>query len=83
MKIVQVPMQEQEAAELTARATALGISRADFIRRACREYVDGLQRDQLDRQYEEAYLAVPEETALSSAGATLAALILPVEDWSG
>ena len=82
MRIVQVLMQDQEAKDLASCAKALKISRADLIRRACRAYVDSIRNARLDRQYEKGYRDCPEEPSVAHASATVAASLLPAEDWS-
>lgn len=75
-------MDDTEAAELAALAKTLRISRAGLIRRACTKYVQGLREAELDREYERGYLAIPEDSAVSSASATLAGMLLQPEDWA-
>ena len=82
MKIVQVPMGEQEATELADFAKARQMSRADLIRQACRAYMERLRIDELDQQYELGYLKYPESATLGQTSASLAAEFLPSEDWS-
>lgn len=81
VKIVQVPMREAEAEELTLLAKTLHLSRADFIRKACRHYVEQMREADLAREYADAYRAHPEELIVASTSASLAAGILPQEDW--
>lgn len=81
-KIVQVPMEEQEALALAGMARKMGTSRADLIRKACRAYLDRLAEMDLVRQYEEGYRRIPESSDLAETGASLAGEILPPEEWS-
>ena len=80
MRIIQVPMAEQDAEELTIRARALQLSRADLIRRACRAYLDELKQAELEARYEEGYRRCPEELKVASASALLAGSV-PAEEW--
>ncbi|MBT9585496.1 hypothetical protein IV102_19290 [bacterium] len=76
MKIIQVPMRD------TSLAKALHLSRADFIRRACRQNVEQLREAELAQAYVDAYRAHPEDLIVASTSASLAAGILPQEDWA-
>lgn len=82
MKIIQVPMEESEASHLAEIARAMKISRADLIRRACAKYLAERRQEELDRQYELGYQAIPEKSVVADASASLAGEVLPAEDWS-
>lgn len=82
MKMVQVPMEAEEAEELASLARKLRISRADLIRRACRKYLEGLRRARLEQEYERGYRDTPEDGAIASVSAALAPSFLGHEDWS-
>lgn len=81
-RIVQVPMEDEEAQALAGVARRLGRSRAEVIRTACRQYLDRLAEVEREVTYEAGYQRIPESTELAVASALLAGTVLPTDDWS-
>ena len=81
-RIVQVPMEDEEAQALAGVARRLGRSRAELIRTACRQYLDRLAEVDRDVAYEAGYRSIPEATELAETSAALAGTVLPREHWS-
>lgn len=85
-KIIQVPMNEELLERLDAYSSERGQSRSAFIREACAEYVAKLTEEEWDRQYEEAYIRMPEtqeEREWAELGAKMLAELTKDDDWSG
>lgn len=58
-----------------------GTSRAEVIREACRMYIDRVERERKDREYQEAYRRNPESTEVGDIQLALLKDILPDEEW--
>jgi metal-responsive CopG/Arc/MetJ family transcriptional regulator len=85
-KIIQVPMNEDLLERLNAYSSERGQSRSAFIREACAEYVAKLTEEELDRQYIQAYIDVPEtqeEREWAELGQEMLAELTKDDDWSG
>jgi metal-responsive CopG/Arc/MetJ family transcriptional regulator len=74
-------MAEQEVRELTDCAKKLRVSRADLIRRACREYLDQMRAARLDKIYERGYVEHPEDEAAATASMKAWASAHSDEEW--
>lgn len=81
-RIVQVPMEEEEARALAGAARRLGRSRAELIRAACRQYLLRLEQEEQELAYQAGYRGLPESEDVGSASVALAVAVLPPEDWS-
>ena len=81
MKVIQVPMDEKLLQAVNRKARTSRSTRAAFIRTACREYLQKLEEQELERRYVEGYRRKMEKPAWGEMGARLAAEILPEEEW--
>jgi metal-responsive CopG/Arc/MetJ family transcriptional regulator len=84
-KIIQVPIHEELLEQLDAYSSERGQSRSAFIREACAEYVAKLTEVELDRQYVQAYIDMPEteeEREWAELGAKMLAELTKDDDWS-
>ena len=79
--VIQVPMDEDLLKVLDRLSARQRRPRAAVIREACQRYAARAEREQLDRQYEEGYLRLPEETALADAQAEMSPHVLEEEHW--
>ncbi len=80
-RVVQVPMEAELVQALDSWSHKFGRSRANVIREACRRYLAGVEREELDRIYREGYERVPEEPIMALTQASLLAEVLPSEEW--
>lgn len=84
-KIIQIPISEELLESLDAYSAERGVSRSAFIREACAEYVAKLTEDELDRQYVQAYIDMPEteeERDWAELGLKMLAETTKDDDWS-
>jgi hypothetical protein len=81
MKVIQVPMDNKLLREMNREAKASRSSRAAVIRKACEEYIRGLEDEELDRQYIEGYRRKPEDPVWGKIGSQLADKVWPQERW--
>ncbi len=79
--IIQVPMEKDLLERLDRQAKSKEIPRAALIRRACLLYLRELEREELEREYEEGYRRIPDETTEEESDAWLKAALLPEDRW--
>ena len=80
-KIIQVPMDEGLLNELNYMSRKCGLSRAEFIREACQQYLRQVEDGQMDEIYQEGYRRLPEEPSTGQTQVKLAEQILAEESW--
>ena len=81
MKVIQVPMDDGLLRAVNREARASRSTRAALIRAACQEYLQRIEKRELERRYIEGYRRMPEKPAWGKMGAKLAAEVLSTEDW--
>ncbi|MHB2020726.1 MAG: ribbon-helix-helix protein, CopG family [Candidatus Xenobia bacterium] len=81
MRIIQVPMPEEDLQELSQLARELNLSRSDLVRRACRAFLVARRMEALDRDYVAGYERMPETGEVGEVSATMLAERLAVEEW--
>jgi metal-responsive CopG/Arc/MetJ family transcriptional regulator len=84
-KIIQVPMSDDLLEQLDSYSSERGQSRSAFIREACSEYVAKLTEAELDRQYIQAYVDMPEtqgEREWAEFGLQMLGELTKDDDWS-
>lgn len=81
VKVIQVRVDEKLLNALNAASKAQRVSRAEFVRQACRSCLKLKQEAEWDRQYAEGYRRIPEDPAIGEVGAKLASEVLEREDW--
>ena len=80
-RVIQVPVDEELLQALNQVSNRLNKSRSEIIRLACRHYLTQMEREELDRLYQQGYERVPEEPELGEAQIGLAGRILSRELW--
>ena len=80
-KIIQVPIDSGLLSDIDESAGLVAESRAEFIRKACRERLRSLVEAELDRRYVEGYRKTPEKESAGRANAKLLAKLAPEEKW--
>ena len=61
-KTIQVPIDEPLLHDLNLRSEKESVPRAVLIRKACKRYLDEVERKELERQCIEGYQRIPEST---------------------
>lgn len=61
-KTIQVPIDEPLLHKLDVRSEKESVPRAVLIRKACKQYLDDVERKELERQCIEGYERIPEST---------------------
>jgi metal-responsive CopG/Arc/MetJ family transcriptional regulator len=80
-KVIQVPVDEELLKELDRFCAGKRRSRSELIRRACQSYLDQVEREELDRRYQQGYAKVPEEPGVGESQAAISGEVLPGESW--
>ena len=80
-KVIQVPVDEKLLTELDRVSKKQSEARSEIIRRACRQYLDQVESEEMDRQYQQGYRRLPEGAGVGEAQVILAGEILPEESW--
>ena len=79
--VIQVPVDENLLEALNIASKKANLTRSEFIREACHQYLRRLKMAELDMVYQRGYEDIPEEPALGEAQADLAGQILQEESW--
>lgn len=80
-RIIQVPIEEELLSRIDATAGVVAESRASFIREACKQGLQSLKTEELDRRYVEGYRTNPEKLHWAETSAKLLSKRLPKEKW--
>jgi metal-responsive CopG/Arc/MetJ family transcriptional regulator len=80
-KVIQVPVDEKLLTELDIVSKKQSEARSEIIRRACRQYLDQVESEEMDRQYQQGYRRMPEDTGVGEVQLLLTGEILPEETW--
>jgi len=80
-KVIQVPIDAKLLVALDRTSRKQKKARAEFIREACRCYLEKVESEELDRLYQQGYERLPEESGLGEGQIAVAAEILPGESW--
>ncbi len=80
-KVIQVPVDEKLLTELDRVSEKHSEARSEIIRRACRQYLDQVESEEMDRQYQQGYWRMPEDAGVGEAQLLLTGEILPEETW--
>jgi metal-responsive CopG/Arc/MetJ family transcriptional regulator len=80
-KIIQVPVDERLLKQLDDFSGKKKIARAELIREACQSYLAAINKEDLERQYKEGYLRIPESSDVGKAQESMLKEILPEESW--
>lgn len=79
-KVIQVIMAMELLEALEAEAKRQCRPRSSLVREACQRYLRDLER-RLDKEYEEGYRRVPEDTALAESQVAMLGEVLAEETW--
>ncbi len=52
-----------------------------FIRRACRQYLDKVEAEEMDIRYQQGYRRLPDDIGVAEAQILLIGKVLPEESW--
>ncbi len=80
-KVIQVPVDQALLGALDRISRKQKKARAEFIREACRCYLEQVESEELDRLYRKGYDRLPEQPAAGDVQIALAAEVLPEESW--
>ena len=80
-KVIQVPVDEELLRALDQVSNTLHKARSEVIRQACKQYLTQMEREEMDRLYQQGYEKAPEEPELGEVQANLAGQILSKELW--
>ena len=80
-KVIQVPVDEKLLTELDRVSKKRSQARSEIIRRACREYLDQAESEEMDHKYQQGYRRLPEDTAVGEAQILMTGEILTEEAW--
>jgi len=80
-RVIQVPVDEKLLTELDIASEKQSEARSEIIRRACRQYLDQVKSEEMDRQYQQGYRRIPEDTGVGKAQLLLTSEIMPEETW--
>ncbi len=80
-KIIQVPMEDELLERIDATASAVAVSRAAFIREACKLHLKSFEERELDRRYIKGYRKKPEDQEWAEGSVKLLSKRLPKEKW--
>ena len=80
-KVIQVPIDSGLLSRIDESAGMVSESRAEFIRKACRDRLLSIAEEELDRRYVRGYLETPEDPTVAKSNARLLAKVLPREKW--
>ena len=80
-RVIQVPVDEKLLTELDRVSKKQSEARSEIIRRACRQYLDQVESEEMDYQYQQGYRRLPENTGVGEAQLLLVGEILPEETW--
>jgi len=80
-RIIQVPLDEELLQALDHVSVKLHKARSEVIRQACKYYLTQMEREELDRLYQQGYEKMPEEPELAEVQIHLAGHILSKELW--
>ena len=80
-KVIQVPVDEKLLYELDELSKKQSKARSEIIRRACQQYLDRIESEELDNIYQQGYERIPEETGTGEAQVAFIGEILAEELW--
>ncbi|MBI4287782.1 MAG: hypothetical protein HY671_05050 [Chloroflexi bacterium] len=80
-RIIQVPVDDQLLQALEDESRKLNKTRSGLIRIACQYYLKLLEREKLDRLYQEGYERIPEETDVGETQLAMLGNVLEKESW--
>jgi metal-responsive CopG/Arc/MetJ family transcriptional regulator len=80
-KVIQVPIDETLLHELDKISGKQSKSRSEIIRRACQNYLEQMESEELDKIYQQGYERNPEKVETGEAQVTIIDEILPKEIW--
>ena len=80
-KIIRVSIEHDLLERIDTSASAAGQSRAAFIREACKQRLERLEAEKLDRHYIAGYQKKPENPEWAKASSELLSKRLPREKW--
>ncbi len=80
-KVIQVPVDEKLLTELDRVSKKQSEARSEIIRRACRQYIDQVESEEMDYQYQQGYRRLPEDTGVGKVQLLMVGEVLPEETW--
>jgi len=80
-RVIQVPVDDSLLEALNTASKKGKLTRSEFIRQACHQYLRQLKTAELDAIYREGYEKIPEESAMGEAQANIAGQVLQEESW--
>ncbi len=80
-KVIQVPIDEDLLRELDDLSRKRHMARSALIRQACSNYLQQVERERLDRLYQQGYDRIPEEPEAGEVQATISGEALSRGSW--
>jgi len=80
-KVIQVPVDEKLLTELDRVSKKQSKARSEIIRRACRQYIDQVESEEMDYQYQQGYRRLPGDTGVGKVQLLMVGEVLPEETW--
>jgi len=80
-KVIQVPVDEELLKDLDNLSKKQRKARAELIRQACLSYLQQVEREELDRLYQQGYMRIPEEPETGEIQVAMSGEFMSRESW--
>jgi len=80
-KVIQVPVDEGLLKELDNLSKKQSKARSELIRQACLSYLRQVEREELDRIYQQGYMRIPEEPGTGEIQVAISGEFMTKESW--
>jgi len=80
-KVIQVPVDEELLKDLDNLSKKQHKARAELIRQACLSYLQQVEREELDRLYQQGYMRIPEEPETGEIQVAMSGEFMSRESW--
>ena len=80
-KVIQVPVDEELLKDLDNLSKKQHKARAELIRQACLSYLQQVEREELDRLYQQGYMIIPEEPETGEIQVAMSGEFMSRESW--
>lgn len=80
-KVIQVPIDEKLLKDLNNLSKRHRKARSELIRQACLIYLRQVEREELDRLYQQGYKKIPEEPEIGECQLAVTGEITSKESW--
>ncbi len=80
-KVIQVPVDEKLLKDLDNLSKKQRRARSELIRQACLSYLQQVEREELDRLYQQGYMRISEESETGEIQVAMSGEFLSKESW--